>query len=407
MGTQRRAREPSRAPITLDDLTGDLIWPRLLRAASLGLGPSRLGIAFFTVVFLAIIGMLADWIGGLAGDGPGEGVAGPRSLGELALVAFNGVLDGVARLHPADTAAALYWAFVGAPVAAITQFPASTIVAVLLGVPVVAIAGGAISRMAACEFAVGLSMSWPQGLGFAISRLGSLVGALAGPIVVVWVVALLVALGGALLRVPVLNILVGALYGLALLLAFIAVLVMIAYFIGKPLLIPAVTCDGADAIDSIQRAYAYVYGRPLRLAAYLAVLLAQALFVLLLAQLIMWGVQILAEGAARALAGERGASIFAAVRSTETAAAEEAGATGAAAAWFIRLWLAVAWGLVWAYAMSFYFCASTLLYLAMRRMVDGQDMHELWLPGMVNGTGAEQGDATPAPAGSGDGAWVE
>ena len=42
--------------------------------------------------------------------------------------------------------------------------------------------------------------------------------------------------------------------------------------------------------------------------------------------------------------------------------------------------------------------SSTVLYLAMRRLVDGQDLHEIWMPGMVEGTQARATASAPGPA---------
>jgi hypothetical protein len=50
----------------------------------------------------------------------------------------------------------------------------------------------------------------------------------------------------------------------------------------------------------------------------------------------------------------------------------------------MRMWMIIPLTLLAAYAVSYFWCAATLLYLAVRRVNDGQDMNELWTPG---GTG--------------------
>jgi hypothetical protein len=52
----------------------------------------------------------------------------------------------------------------------------------------------------------------------------------------------------------------------------------------------------------------------------------------------------------------------------------------------IAFWQALVLCLVAAYVFSFFFTASTKLYLLMRRAVDGQDIEEIWRPGLVPGT---------------------
>jgi hypothetical protein len=406
MTAQTRPRDMSRSPVTLDDLTADLIWPRLLRSASLALGPSRMGIAFFAVILLALVGRFAAAIARWRGEGT-EDITSPW---QLPLSVFGTLMDAVLRRDDYEVGASLYRLFVWAPALSLAEFPVSTILSVVAGVLILAIAGGAICRMAACDFSLGLNIGWPQGIGFGLTRLGSLLGALIGPLAVVWVVALLIAVGGLVLRVPVLNVAGGLLYGIALLLAFLGVLIVIAYLVGHPLLIPAVACEGADAIDAIQRAYAYVYGRPLRLAWYAVVLILQSVVVFFLVRTIAWCLTAFAGHAFGAMAGESGNDVLRAVYTSqpESETAQKLGVGGAATASLVRLWLIVVWGLVAAYALSFYFCASTLLYLALRRVSDGQDMHELWLPGMVRGTLAEERDGSPSPTAVGpEGGLIE
>lgn len=376
------------APLTLDDLTADLIWPRLLRAAALALNPARLGIAFFAVVALMLVLSLARAIAG-----PEVDFVGPRWSTVAAFV------DAVLRRDAPDAGQALYSMFIGTPLALLRAAPLATIAGAILAVVITAIAGGAISRMAACEFSLGMSVPWPQGLAFAVKRLASLLGALLGPVVIVWVVAALLALGGLLLRVPALNVVAGLLYGLTLLVALAAALLMGAYALAKPLLIPAVACEGADAIDAIQRGYAYVFAKPLRLILYGVILILEGLLMLFVVGALVYAAATLAREASGAIAGEYGRATLAAAHEPAPAADPEAGwSTARAAAWFIRLWLGALFALWAGYALCFYFTASTLLYLAIRRVADGQDMNELWLGGPDRpGPG---GAPVPAPVGA-------
>jgi hypothetical protein len=51
-----------------------------------------------------------------------------------------------------------------------------------------------------------------------------------------------------------------------------------------------------------------------------------------------------------------------------------------ASVWIINLWLAVPIGVLAAYLLSLVLTVSTMVYLIMRRVVDGQDIGELWVP---------------------------
>src|SRR5690606_18887270 len=89
---------------------------------------------------------------------------------------------------------------------------------------------GAISRMAATEFAAGRSDGVLEALGFARDRLASLLGAVLGPIGLVWGVALLLAvLGFILARWPGVNLIASLLHGGALLLGLVAMFVLFVY----------------------------------------------------------------------------------------------------------------------------------------------------------------------------------
>jgi hypothetical protein len=82
------------------------------------------------------------------------------------------------------------------------------------------------------------------------------------------IIAIVIILLGVLMMVPVLDVLGGALYGLALLLGFLVAFLILGYAVSFPMLIPAVACENCDAADAQQRAYAYVLSRPLHLLGY-------------------------------------------------------------------------------------------------------------------------------------------
>jgi hypothetical protein len=49
------------------------------------------------------------------------------------------------------------------------------------------------------------------------------------------------------------------------------------------------------------------------------------------------------------------------------------------------------------FGVSVYFVAGVIIYLLMRQLCDGQDQHELWVPGMVEGTMAPGAAARQGP----------
>ncbi len=377
----------ARSPVHLDDLLDGLLWPKLLRAPALALGPGRLGFASALVVVIFTLDTV--WRAIFGGPAPGPLVNTVQGLrkpaGELLTALLPYSQGGSWTWNPdlAEAGRATMSLFIHVPTSLVLPTDAqlggqaggqlvpgilATLLLLPLGALLLAICGGAISRSVACEFALGQVISWPKALGFALGRWGSLLGALLGPVVVVWGLCVVLLAVGWLMKWPVLNFAIALLFPLALVLALLAAVVMAAYVLGHIMLIPAVACDGADGFDAIQRAYAYVYGRPLRLVGYLLIVLVQGVLAFLL------------------LGGFAYLTLMVAQQTTGVAVATEA-RPAATAAWFDRAtaWTVQFWGslvkvVVFSYAISLYYTGSTLIYLLMRRLNDEQDIRDIWQP---------------------------
>lgn len=372
-----------RSPITFDDLAADLIWPQLLRAGPLSFSPVRLGLSLFLFFVIALVLGACLWVERvLSLSDPALITAGvPASLRFFSLRELGA--------HPGGAAWRLIELFISLPWLLVLAHPIAATIGVLLSLIAWSVAGGAISRSAAEEFSTGRSLPWPGAIALALRYLRSLLAAVAGPIVLVWLLWLGLAAGGFLLfRLPVLDLIGGVLYGLALFGGAAAMLLMGAYALGHWMLIPAVMCEGTDAIDAVQRAYSYVFGRTSRLLGYGLILAAQGL-------ILGWIVWFLSAGAAgitaRATSAWAGGPGRTAIETGATHAAtadhagavpqaETAGPTRRGAAFMVGVWSWIPTAFPFAFGVSFLFTGSTLLYLACRRINDGQDMNELWSP---------------------------
>ncbi|MFN0011047.1 MAG: hypothetical protein ACKVS8_05310 [Phycisphaerales bacterium] len=375
----------TRSPVVLSDFTDHLVWPQLLRAGGLALAPHRIGLcaAALVVIFLvdqawhALLGHPAA-----PPNAPAGAVATPQ--GPIAVLAANllqlafALLLSIRDLNPQTFAQAVGDLFLGLPLASTQDAGrttaagiASVLVLVPLALAVLGVCGAAVSRSAACQFSLGKAPAWPQALGFALSRWRSLLGAVLGPLVVVWLLlAATAGIGRALFAYPVANVLGAILLPIALVACLVAALLCAAYAFGHVLLVPAVAADDADAFDAVQRAYAYTLAKPFRLVGYLALLVAQGLVAALLVRAIM----LLTMGLASITTGapfEAGASVL------QSADADVWLRTTAR---IVDFWAGLVSLLAVSYIVSFYFTASTLLYLAMRRVCDHQDMAEVWMP---------------------------
>src|SRR5690606_22136265 len=111
---------------------------------------------------------------------------------------------------------------------------------------------------------------------------------IAAPLLVVAGLGAIVAIMWLLAAIPVIDIIIGALSIIALLMSLLAVLLIAFTLLGGPLMLPAIVCDGADAADAVQRAWAYLLARPIQL---LVSALAAAALGLILVGVVGWIVE--------------------------------------------------------------------------------------------------------------------
>ncbi len=374
--------EMSRGPVTWSELTAGLIWPRIFRAAPLALHPSRMLIAFIAVALMMAVGTTFDSIAGpIAPEFTPPDT--PMGLFRAILGAGAAVVTGFSFSGAARA--------LGALAEIVSAYPWRTALLFLLLIPFWAGAGVAICRMALCDAAAEMRLSAAEGLAFSLRRIVHGFLALAIPALLLGLLALVLAVAGLLLlRLPVVNIVGALLYGLFLMggLAFVAL--GLIYIVGSPLMLPAIAAESADWVDAIQRAYAYVLGRTGRLAVYYLVAILFGAIVIFVAHLIFRGGVNLTARLAFAWAGlERplhdvagGVNSFA--DSLPRRATDLSGSDRGMAA-IIGLWEKIVAVLFGAFVLSYFFCASSIVYLFARRVNDEQDFHEIWLPGMIPG----------------------
>lgn len=394
---------PRRGPDLYDDLTERLLWPRLLRAPALAARPQRLALGLFLVLLVGAIGHIR-----LPGAEPGSPAFLEAIIGDK-LRSAQLILAGVTNLEPEVILSGFAHLATDVTRLLLPSYPVATF---LLGIPIVlviAVLGGAICRSVAVEFAQ--EIVHPAGffLRFAAARWITFIGALALPWLVVGAIALVLAVGGWIFYggVPVLDLIGALLYGIDLLLAIVAALLIAVAAVATPMLLPAAACEGSDAIDAAQRAVAYTIARPLRLAWYLLVAGAIGLLAIGAAYLLAEGGDRFARATLAAWAGPSGTAALtgefppAASLDAEGLPRELRG-TSAAAARIIGLWSAALGALVLAYAVSYTLAAGTLVYLFIRQVCDGQHYSELWTPGVIDvaplrASAATPHDASPIP----------
>ena len=256
--------------------------------------------------------------------------------------------------------------------------------------------------MTAVDIARGERLTMRDGISFALNSWRRLIFSLLLPLVIAGILCALLIGGGWVLMHPWVDVLAGLLYGVALLIGFGVVFLMVGYGLGFSLLLPAVACENCDAADAQQRAYAYVLSRPLHLLGYgLVGLVGLALgyvAVSLFAQMLLLVTGALVDSltGGTTVAGARGFEIVLFELGPDRAHAIPFQWHSEWSAWLVSFWQRVVVCLVAAYVFVCYFGASTIIYLLMRKTCDGQDVEEIWQPGLVPGTMAPEPDAQGA-----------
>jgi hypothetical protein len=262
--------------------------------------------------------------------------------------------------------------------------PWFTIVFGLLVVMVMAMGGGALSRMATCQVAGGERLSIRAAIDFAQDRWSALVWAQVLPLVLTLILCGVTAAMGVLMIAPVIDIFGGVAYGLALVVGFLITFLLLGYAVGFSLLVPAVAAESCDGADAVQRAYAYAVTRPLHLIVYLVVAIFGLAIGFVLVTLVarmtlnltaeLFGA--LSDNPALNVTGGYEGFDFSHRPLRDTGRWHSNWAADA-----IQFWQSVVVCLVGAWVLAYHFSASTVVYLLVRRLCDGQEIDDIWRPG--------------------------
>lgn len=383
----------------------------ILRSITEAARPPRIGLALLAIMALMAGGRLIDLLTPndlvipVAATADGVTALPPFAATiELIQGGFVTFVGSVIGFDPAGAVAALGVLFYEIPALLWTTAPVTAIAFALLLIVVCGFFGGAIARTATCEQAGHERVSARAAIGFTLGLWRRCLSVLLiGPAILAGL-ALIAWLCGLLLSVPWLNIIGGALYGIVLVIGLLAAIATLGTTIGWPLLLPAVATENCDALDAIQRATAYVIGRPLRYAGSVLV----GVVGLTVGYLGAATIALITLALTAAAAGPPEAFAIFDLDPMTTAAAERS-ADESIMTGLVQFWRGLVACLVAAWAISYLFSASTALYLGMRQACDGQHPDEVWQPGLVPGTLAPMpepvvetgGDDTPDDSAAG------
>ena len=259
----------------------------------------------------------------------------------------------------------------------------------LWAVAVWAVAGATISRIAAVELTLEERISLRVALRFARARWVSYFWAPLFPLVGVLFIVLCMSLFGWLLRFDLGLLLMGLIWPLYLLAGLLVVVVLAGLLFGWPLMWSTISVEGTDMFDALSRTYSYVYQRPLHYVFYVCVAALYGLLGWLLVSgaaaaivyLSFWGASWTA-GAERTndLLASLPSGLFDLSSATDERIANEGdfGALGRTGVRVISFWVGCVGLLALGFVYSYFWTASTAIYLLLRRQTDATEMDEIF-----------------------------
>ncbi len=399
-----------------DQLWGKCLFTKVFRTFRIAIQPTKLIIALCAVALICLVGVLmdlsqsvvvapetgirqselhvylespaqvGDFIDQYKETGERAGVFG--TMWHFATTKFHSILAAMFQFNLPEVAKqaagyfkAVAWAF---------RFHyVYSILFALTKLAIIAVAGGAICRTAALQFAQEEKPGLSEALRFSIKRFASFFAAPLAPLGIIIVIGIFIFLLGLIANIPYVGELIMAVFFVLVLIAgAIIAAILIGTVAGFNLMFPAVAYDGTDCFDAISRAFSYVYSKPWRMGFYTAIAAVYGsityLFVRLFAFLLLWsgfcflGLGLFAESGDQvgklevvwskpAFSNLLGTTDFAASTWTETVAA-----------FVVTAGALVIVGLIVAFIVSFYFSANTIIYALMRNRVDGTDLQEVF-----------------------------
>ena len=408
---------------------GSFLFPRIFQSFRMSIQPSKLVLAFAAVATVCVAGWIMDLsqtvvVNPTPALSAERGISGqigrPRETTELDVYVMfpsqldefidasdgtnrTGVFDTLQRFGSQQFHGALYAIFeldiagfstsvANCIRALIWVFRWHTLYAIVFSailLAVMALAGGAICRVAALQFAGAERPGLRQAAGFGHRKFVSLFVAPLIPFAIVVVIGLFfIALPGLIGSIPIAGeLLASLLLPLSLAAAFVIAGGLVAAVPGTSLMFPAIAYEDSDSFDSISRSLSSVYSRPWHMGFYALVAVVYGavcyVFVRFFAFLMLWTTyQFLQLGF---LNNEKLHSIwaeptFADLLGTMTSATAPPDTWSLWIAWLlIRVWGMVIVGMVVAFLVSFCFSANTVIYALMRNRVDATPLDEIYI----------------------------
>jgi len=389
----------------------DLLFPKIFRTFRMAIQPTKLIITFLALAIICLAGWIMDfsetvattqgtqgkiteldiymtnpaqvesYIEGFKGKSRGAGVF--STLWRFAATKFQGAVDSVFAFdipgvvkNIADYFKAVEWALRHHFVYCIIFF--------VIKLSVISIAGGAICRISALQFARGEKPGLTEALRFSTKRFISFFTAPLAPVGIIIFIGLFIFLLGLIGNIPWAGeLIIGIFVPLALIAGALITVVLIGAIAGFNLMFPAVAYDGSDCFDAISRSFSYIYAKPWRMVFYTAIAAVYGAFcytfVRFFAFLLLWvthrSLQLGVWG------NDKLTAIWAEPHLRDLLVPPDWGALNwpqYIAAFLIYLCSSAIVGLLVSFIISFYFSANTIIYSLMRNKVDNTALEDVY-----------------------------
>ena len=405
----------------ISDLFDQLLFPHLFRVFRIAVQPGKLLTVFLAVAILFVLGWIMDssrtvvTSGGLSSknystelycflndrskteefikeyrdDGNNVGLC--SVLWNFCVGQFNDAVINVLRFDFVDALANVS-ACVSAAVWAFSYHTIYTIIFSMVGLVVFSIAGGAICRSAAIQFARDERPGFIESLRFSIKKFRYFFMTAVTPAAILIFFGVCIFLFGLLFNIPFAGeLIVGVTAILLLTVGLMAAIVIVGTVAGGGLMFPVIAYENSDNYDAVSRSFSYVCTRPWRMAAYVIVTAVYGSICYLFVRFVVF----LVIAAARQFvtlsiwtdsAKNSGLSKIAVIwpepeffNLLGQSAEASRNTTESIAAFLVYVAILIASGVVISFVISFYFSATSVIYALMRKNVDNTSLDSVYV----------------------------
>jgi hypothetical protein len=399
----------------------NLLFPKIFQTFRMAIQPSKLIIGFLAIAIICLAGWIMDFSKTVVTDKDGDtelqiSVDKPAELQkflksnkelkdmrrgvfstvwQFEAARFYGAVNSLVVLDLQGVRSNMIKCFQGVGWA-VRYHPIYCIIFGLIKLAVISVAGGAICRIAALQFARGEKPGLWEALRFSTKKFLSFFSAPLAPVVIIIFISAFIYILGLISNAPRVGELIICIFMiLALLAGALIAIVLIGTVAGFNLMFPAVAYDGSDCFDAISRSFNYLYSKPWRMGFYTAIAAVYGaacytfvrffVFLLLMAPHRVLRIGIFNNNKLARIWPKP--EFFNLLGLNAQAPANW---TESLAAFVIHLVLLAIIGLLVSFVISFYFSANTIIYSLMRNRVDNTGLEEIY-------TQTEESQIEPGP----------